>query len=74
MLHIYECKNCGAPIHAYCFEYLNYTESGRETRNRQLDAMLCIPCFGETPELAPVQTPVPCYDLRDGSISARTSE
>ncbi len=74
MLHIFKCKKCGADFECYCFEYVNYTESGWETRERQLDAMQCISCFGETPELKEKQTAVPCFDLRTGDINLRTSD
>jgi hypothetical protein len=74
MLHVYKCKKCGARIEAYCFEHLNYSAEGRKTRSRQLDAGLCIPCFGEVPELAKVQTPVPCFNLETGDITARVTK
>ncbi len=74
MLHIFKCKTCGADIEAYCFEHLNYTEEGNKTRERQLDAMQCIPCFGETPELVNTQTPIPCFDMRTGDINLNTSK
>lgn len=74
MLHIFHCKKCNAEIRAYCFEKRNYTEKGKEQRRRQLDAMLCEDCFGETPERAPEQTPVPCFNSPTGTITTPPAE
>ena len=74
MLHIFKCRTCGTEIECYCFEHLNYTDEGNKTRERQLDAMQCISCFGETPELKEKQTPVPCFDMRTGDINLKTSK
>ena len=74
MLHIFKCITCGSDYECYCFEDLNYTEAGVKTRERQLDAQQCIPCFGEVPELKQKQTAVPRFDPRTGDIGTRTSK
>jgi hypothetical protein len=67
VLYIFKCKKCEADIPAYCGEYINYTEEGWKTRRRQMDAMLCTLCFGETPELKQKQVLVPCVHLQTGN-------
>lgn len=50
MKHTYKCLNCGDYVDSYCFEYMDYTKEGWETRKKQLDSGLCIPCYGVIPE------------------------
>lgn len=71
MLHIWKCNKCGGRIESYCGEHYNYTEEGYKTRCRQMQSGLCIPCFGETPELKSTQTPLPCFNPETGNIEAR---
>ena len=76
MLHTFKCKQCGGPFDAYCFEHLNYTAAGWETRERQMDAMLCEKCFGETPEKKPLEEriAVPMFVPSTGDILATRGE
>ena len=51
MDHYWTCVTCGKRFRSDCWEDLDFTEAGKETRHRQLDESKCNECFGEVPEL-----------------------